>query len=116
MKITLVLLAMALAACGSPLNSHEQILRNDLNKVVYEDGINLIEAKYIADAYLYLHGGKLGKAPYTKVSDGGNSWLGEVVVGVAVKPELANTAPVRVDKASGEVHWEEGPTVARVEL
>jgi hypothetical protein len=109
-------LILFLAACGSSINSHEEILRDDLSRVRYEDGITLIEAKFIADAYLFLHGGKIGKAPYVQLNDGGDAWVGVIFGGVAVSPERADHPPIMVDKKSGQVSWVEGPTVARVQL
>ncbi len=116
MRNALIPLLMLLTACGSSLNSHEQILRDDLKLVVYKDGITLIEAKYIADAYLFLHGGKIGKAPHARISDGGEVWRGDIYAGVAVSPERIVSQPVLVDKITGQISWADGPTVARVAL
>ncbi len=112
----ILLLVLSLVACGSSMNSHEQILRDDLNTVVYDDGITLIEAKFIADAYLYLYGSKIGKAPYAQITNGGEYWIGDIFAGVAVSPERADTSPVKVNKKSGEVSWDDGPTIAKVVL
>lgn len=116
MRSSLIVMLTSLTACNSSMNSHEQILRDDLKQVIYEDGITLIEAKYIADAYLYLYGGKIGKAPHVQITDGGDYWVGDIFAGVAVSPERASSPPVKVNKKNGEVSWDDGPLVTRVEL
>ena len=115
-KTLILFLIVLLSACGGSMKGHEQILRDDLMRVKYDDGITLLEAKFIADAYLFLHGNKIGKAPHVKVHDGGDVWLCDIYGGVAVSPERADSPPVVVDKRTGQVAWPEGPTVARVEL
>lgn len=115
-KLFFSFLVFSLSACGSSMKDHAEILRDDLKRVKYEDGITLLEAKSIADAYLYLHGKKIGNAPHVKVSDGGDVWLGDIYGGVAVSPERVDSPPVEVDKQTGQVFWPEGPAVVRVEL
>ena len=117
MNKTLILFLIALlSACGSSMNDHAQILRDDLMRVKYDDGITLLEAKAIADAYLFLHGNKIGRAPHVKVRDGGDVWFCDIYGGVAVSPERADSPPVVVNKKTGQVTWPEGPVVAKVEL
>lgn len=117
MRSTLIsLLIVLLSGCGGAINNHEKILRDDLMRVKYADGISLLEAKYIADAYLYLHGGRIGKAPHVKVRDGGDVWLGDIYGGLAVSPERANSPPVAVNKKTGHVNWADGPMLTRVEF
>lgn len=115
-NLMIPLLISLLPACGDSIGHHERILRDDLVQVKYSDGISLLEAKYIADAYLYLHGGRIGKAPHVKVRDGGAVWLCDIYGGRAISPERADSPPVTVDKKTGHVNWAEGPELSRVEL
>lgn len=117
MRIGLILLVLGLLwGCSSSMNNHEQNLRNELMRVKYEDGISLLEAKSIAEVYLYLHAGKIGKAPHVQVRDAGEVWLCDIFGGRAISPERVDSPPVVVDKRTGEVSWPDGPTVDRVVL
>ena len=114
-RVMLVMVCgLAVMGCDSLLDSHGEILRRDMETVSYDNGISITEGKIVADAYIYMHGGSVGKAPHVRIRDGGEEWLGDVYAGYGVSPVPADVPPVRVDKATGEVSWAMGPTIARI--
>ena len=118
MKLTLALLfSISCASCTSPYSSHMDKVRYALDKVNYKDGISKTEAKAIADAYLIRYGAYKGRASYAKVSEGDGEWLGKVIVVKSLAtPVDADLPPVIVDKNSGAVRWQHGPSVTRISL
>ena len=85
-------------------------LQAKLNTVVYSDGINEQESKFIADAYLEDHmGASFGHVgPY----DGGASWIFKIT-GDIVPVELTNVPPVLINKNTGVITWEAQPPLKR---
>lgn len=108
-----------LSACGQGGDRgdfHARILARDLAVVSYLNGIDMIEAKTIAEAYLYVYGNELGAAPQVYIRDRGDLWQADIAVGTGINPRPASVAPVTVSKVDGTVRWALGPEVARVEL
>lgn len=103
-----------IAGCDSPFGTHGEILRRDIKTVSYDNGISITEGKIVADAYIYIHGGELGKAPHVRVRDGGEAWLGDIYTGFGVTPIPMDVPPVSVNKATGEANWAMGPSMARI--
>ena len=113
------LVAVSLLGCsgGSGDDLHRSILQSDLKRVTYDNGIAMDEAKIIAEAYLFVYGGKgVGPAPQVYIHDGGKVWLADIADGTAIHPHLAGLPPVHVSKANGDVTWANGPSVHRVDL
>ncbi len=110
---------LAVSACnssGEQDDFHAGILEKDLAAVSYDNGIDMREAKVIAEAYLYVYGDSLGPAPQVYIRRDGQRWLADIVVGVAVSPRLAHVPDVEISSLNGEVSWPLGPTVSQVDL
>lgn len=115
--LCLVAVAALLGCSDDSGDLHRSILQKDLKRVSYDNGIAMDEAKIIAEAYLFVYGGKhTGPAPQVYIHDGGKIWLAAIAGGTAVHPRLADLPPVHVDKANGDVTWADGPSVHRVDL
>lgn len=115
-KMAIIAASTWIGACQSPVQSHGDIVRKALSEVTYDNGVSMIEGKVIADAYLYVYGTHLGPAPYVKIRQGEGFWIGDVYTGTGVSPVPANASPVHVSIATGEVTWEQGPTVQRIDF
>lgn len=113
---------LVLTLCGgcSPQNTHLNYLQNELQKVSYNNGISVTEAKIIGDAYLYRYAREGNKVAHVRIRSGKdnkqNKWLGDIYSGVAISPVAATLAPIEIDKLNGKVTWAHGPTVMRVDL
>ena len=117
--ILFCLVAASLLGCsgGSGDDLHRSILQSDLKRVTYDNGIAMDEAKIIAEAYLFVYGGKdTGPAPRVYIHDGGKVWLADIAGGTAIHPHMAGLPPVHVSKANGDITWAHGPSVHRVDL
>ena len=116
---TALLTTLTLSACNDSAEKndfHAGILEKDLAAVRYDNGIDMREAKVIAEAYLYVYGDSLGPAPRVYIRKDEQRWLADIVVGVAVSPRLAHVPVVEISSLNGEVSWPLGPTVSRVNL
>ncbi|MFV2054892.1 MAG: hypothetical protein ACC707_00430 [Thiohalomonadales bacterium] len=88
-----------------------------MRDINYTDGISQKEASSIANAYLYLHGRYKGRALMARVSADDTAWLGKVyALKSAASPINVDLPPVVVSKLSGEVSWQYGPTLKRIDL
>ena len=116
--IIFCLVAASMLGCSDGSGDlHRSILQKDLKRVSYDNGIAMDEAKIIAEAYLFVYGGKqVGPAPQVYIHNGGKFWLADIASGTAINPHMANLPPVHVNKANGDVTWAKGPSVHRVNL
>jgi len=88
-----------------------------MRNVNYDDGISKQEARSIADAYLYIYGRYEGRVAFARIAEAESVWAGKVyVVQSAFTPIDAGLPYVLIDKLSGEISWQHGPTLAKIDL
>lgn len=114
--LVMVIAVLTLVACESSYMSHDDRVKMAIGKIDYADGISEQEAGTIADAYLLLHGRYKDRAMFARIADSGGEWVGKVYAAKALaSPVDADLPPIRIDKKSGKIIWQFGPTVARID-
>ncbi|MBF0281941.1 MAG: hypothetical protein HQM07_05185 [Zetaproteobacteria bacterium] len=109
---------LALTACDDLKTEdfHRSLLEKDLQSVKYSDGINIREAKVIAEAYLFVYGDIAGPAPQVYIHNAQTSWRATISGGMAINPHDSGLPPVMIDQKSGLITWELGPEIDRIDL
>ena len=116
--IALLVITIGCSPRPSGQEPYEAFLKQSLQKISYDNGISITEAKIIADAYLYQYAITLANKPsgvvqrnkqrwHVKIRTGDGEWLGDVYTGRAIDPVPAQTPPVKINKKNGEITWEQ---------
>ena len=120
LTLFLVGVIIVLTSGCAPGTGSTHYLQTELEKISYENGISVTEAKIIGDAYLYRYAKDGNKVPHVRIHSGKddkkNKWIGDIYSGVAISPVAASVPPLEIDKLTGQVTWLHGPTVMRVDL
>ncbi len=106
-----------LTACESSFKSHDERVKTAMRTIDYADGISEQEAETIANAYLLLHGRYKDRAMFARITDSGSEWVGKVyAVKALASPVDADLPPIVINKSSGKIAWQFGPTLERIDI